>query len=485
LKIVPDYNSTSTGSADVNDFVCQSEGPIADHWSQLTHVQFGDLNNKAPFMFHSVRSLGFAMFEPCYWTDFMRCRLLQHALDQFNILLRITDPVDKARAQIQTFQNLSVLRPGVNVVPASERWQVDADLIESVMANTKQLQSEASTVYTQSVDNGNKREQTAFETGVKVQQNNSMLSGLMLTAFTYEKFFGKEICRRFCLENSDDDDVKDFQSECKAAGIPDEWIDVKKWRVEPTSPLGSGNPTMALVEAQNALQLRPMLDPEAQSDALHDAAVQMVGAKRARRWVKTKSNAVSDASTAAANAFPILMLGLPPQIPEGLNPIQQIQTLFGLAGGYIARIEQTTKVPDPKELAGLGNVSQYLSKLVGGIRGDTGNEAKYKEFAHDLSQLNNEIKKLSQSLNQQMAKSGQQGGAGAETAAKINAINATTQAKLAAKQAETAQKLKLKELADIQKSRHKDAGFVGEQRRKDVATVAETARNSLRTPLEE
>lgn len=485
LKVVPDNNSSSTGAdADVNEFVCQSQGPIADHWSQLTHVQFGDLNNKAPFMFHSVRSLGFAMFEPCYWTDFMRCRLLQHALDQFNILLRVTDPIDKARAQIQTFQNLSILKPGVTVVPSTERWQVDAELVESVMANTKQLQAEASTVYTQSVDNGNKREQTAFETGVKVQQNNSMLSGLMLTAFTYEKFFGKEICRRFCLANSDDDDVNEFQSECKAAGIPDVWLDVKKWRIEPTSPLGSGNPTMALVEAQNALQLRPMLDPEAQADALHDAAVQMVGAKRAKRWVKVKSNAVSDASEAAANAFPLMMLGLPPQIPEGLNPIQQIQTLFGLAAGYIARIEQTTQVPDPKEIAGLGNVSQYLAKLVGGMKGDTGNQPKYKEFAHDLSQLNNEIKKLSQALNQQMAKQGRANGEGAETAAKVQSIVATTQAKIESQRAITAQKLKQKELSDIQKSRHKDINVLGDQKRKDVAAIADTARKTFQTENE-
>jgi hypothetical protein len=491
LKVVPDDTSTSGDVSEANEnFVCQSEGAIADNWRQLTHVQFGDLNNKAPFMFHSVRSLGFAMFEPCYWTDFTRCRMLQHTLDQFNILLRVTDPVDKARAQIQVFQNLGVVKPGVSFIPNNERWQVDAGLVESVLAQTKQLQAEASTAYTQSIDNGNQREQTAFETGVKVQQNNAMLSGLMLTAFTYEKFFGKEICRRFCLQNSDDEDVKDFQQACKKAGIPDEWLDIKKWRVEPTSPLGNGNSTMAMVEAQNALQLRPMLDPSAQAEALHDAAVQMVGAKRAKRWVKMNPAVTSDAANAAANAFPLMMLGLPPQIPEGLNPIQQIQTLLGLCGGYIAKIEQTTKIPAPPELIGLKNVAAYITKLVTGMKGDTGNEALYKQFAHDLSQLNNEIKKLEMAMNQAMQKNGQGNGVPAETQAKIQAIAATTQAKLAGKQAETASKLKQKELADRQKMRHKDSAFVKEQQRKDVGTVAEIARTTAKTktakkPLEE
>ena len=162
-----------------------TEGPIAPSWRQILHVQFGDLNNKAPFLYHSVRSLGFALFEPCYWTDFTRNRLLKHTLDQFNILLRITDPVDRARAQIQVFQNLGVVKPGVSIVPAAERHQIDAQLAEMALAMGKQLQQEASTAYTQNIDTGTQKEQTAFETGVKVQQTNAMLSGLMLTARIY------------------------------------------------------------------------------------------------------------------------------------------------------------------------------------------------------------------------------------------------------------------------------------------------------------
>jgi hypothetical protein len=224
-----------------------------------------------------------------------------------------------------------------------------------------------------------------------------------------------------------------------------------------------------------------MLDPEAQAEALHDAAVQMVGAKRAKRWIKTGKNTISTASNAAANAFPLLMLGLPPQIPEGLNPIQQIQTLFGLAGGYIAGIERTTKVPSVKELQGLQNVAAYLIKLVTGMRGDKGNEAAYKEFAHDLSQLNNEIKKLGVALASQMQKNQAQNGNGAE-AAKVQSIVETTKAKIAAKQAETAQKLRSKELADRQKARHKDQSLVREEQRKDVRAVTDSARASLREP---
>lgn len=486
LKIVPDNNPTSA-STDDDNFICESEGAIADSWRQILHVNFGDLNNKAPLLFHSVRSLGFALFEPCYWTDFVRCRQVQHTLDQFNILLRVTDPIDKARAAVQVFQNLGVVKPGVTFIPNNERWQVDTDLVESTMAQTKQLQSEASTAYTQSIDNGTAREQTAFETGVKVQQNNAMLSGIMLLAKAFEKTASQEICRRFCLADSDDEDVKEFQKQFSDAGYPKEWLNTKKWRIEINMPLGNGNPTMAMVEAQNVLQLRSLADPTAQQEMAHDAAVQMIGTARAKRFFNSKKQAVSVASNAAANAFPLMMLGLPPQIPEGLNPIQQIQTLFGLAGGYIAKIEQTTKIPTLVELTGLKNVAAYIAKLVQGMQNDKANEMTFKQFEKDLRQLQIELAKMEQQMNAQIQKNGQGSGIPAETAAKVQSTLAMTAAKIQSKKAETAAKLQQKELTDRQKARHKDKGFVREQQRKDVQTVAEIGRNGAmaRQPLEE
>lgn len=480
LKIVPDMDSYGTGSESADDFVCETTGPIADSWRQILHCNFGDLNNKAPMMYQAVRSVGFANFEPCYWKDFTQCRYLQHVLDQFNILLRVTDPVDKARAQIQSFQNLAVLKPGVSLVPAAERWEVDPKLPESAMAQMKQLQAEASTAYTQSVDNGNKREQTAFETGVKVQQNTAMLNGIMLLAKAFEKTASQEICRRFCLDGTDDPDAIEFQKEFQDEGYPKEWLDVKKWRVEINMPLGSGNPTMAMVEAQNIMQLAPLADPSAQQEMHHDAAVQMIGTARAKKFFSGKQKPVSDANSAAAAGFNTMMLGLPPQIPAGLNAIQQIQTLFMMAGGYVSKIEQTTKVPTPSELIGLKNVASYIGKLVMGMKGDKGNEVLFKEFGHDLSQLNNEIKKMEQQLNAQMQKQQQQQ-SDPEAQAKIAAIGQTAAAKIRAKNAETVQKLKAKDAAEKQKLVHKNEGFIAQQKRDDVKTVFEAARSSAKS----
>jgi hypothetical protein len=254
---------------------------------------------------------------------------------------------------------------------------------------------------------------------------------------------------------------------------------VKKWRVEISMPLGGGNPTMAMVEAENAMKLRPMLDPSAQSEALHDAAVQMVGSRRAKRWVQTTKKVISDAAAAAAANFPLMMLGMPPSIPEGLNPIEQIQKLLELATRYIVKIQATTKIATPAELVGLQNVSAFIGKLIQGMQGDVGNEPKMKEFAKALATLNNEIKKLQQQLQMEMQKKSQQNGNG-----ELQSKMAETNVKLVGKQAETQQKLKSKELADIQKRRHKDTSFVADQKRKDVQTLADITRQS-RQPLGE
>jgi len=170
-----------------------------------------------------------------------------------------------------------------------------------------------------------------------------------------------------------------------------------------------------------------------------------------------------------------MMLGMPPSIPEGLNPIEQIQKLLELATRYIVKIESTTKLATPMELIGLQNVSAFVGKLIQGMQGDVGNEPKMKEFAKALSQVNNEIKKLQQHLQMQMQKQQQQNGNG-----ELQAKMAETRVKLAGKQAETQQKLKSKELADIQKRRHKETDFRASQKRENLKAVAESVRGGLK-----
>jgi hypothetical protein len=221
-----------------------------------------------------------------------------------------------------------------------------------------------------------------------------------------------------------------------------------------------------------------MLDPSAQNEALHDAAVQMVGGRRAKRWVQTTKRAVSDAAFAAATNFPLMMTGMPPSIPEGLNPVEQIQKLIELTVRYIARVEMTTKIASPMELMGLKNVASEIGKLIAGMKGDVGNEAKMKSFAKAWSQILNGIKKLEQ--HTQMAMQKQQAENGKDDD-QTGQIMAETRAKIAAKNAETKQKLMAKEASERQKRRHKDLAFVSDQRRENLRAATDAVRGSVRS----
>lgn len=473
MRIVPENSTVREGTDEV--FLWESETPIAEKREQLLHCQFGDLNNDAPFLYHSQRSLGFALLEPTYYTNLARCRALQHMMDQFNIWLRITDPPDKARAQIQEFNNLSVIRPGVTVVPQTERHQIDSNFLEMMMAQLKQLQGEASAAYTQQLDTGTQKEQTAFETRVKLEQVNAMMGGILLNAFKYAQFEYEEICRRFCLPRSTDPDILMFQKRCRQAKIPTKWLDVDLWDVEPVTPLGMGNPTMAAAEAQELMQARGAYDPEAQQEILHEfTLVTTKDPRKAARWAPLgKKKGASNAQKFAEADFTVLMRGLPADAVEDQNLIGQIETLLGLLSGEITIV--TTKLggmADIREIVGLQNVEQHIGQLLEMVAGDEANAELINNMKKALGKLSNDTKGFIQRLQQQQKAAQQQNGEGGlspEVTAKIHAQMATSAAKIAAK-----------EKSDAQKMKQRGQQFVMEERRKDAQSFAEIQREAVK-----
>lgn len=462
----------TTGAKD-DQFLWKSEKPVAEKWQHLLHCQFGDLSNKAPFLYHSVRSLGFALMEPTFYTNLTRCRLLQHIHDNFNIWLRTTDPIEKARAQIQEFSNLGMLRAGVSVVPQSERHQIEADLVEMGMSQLKQLQQEASSSYTQSIDTGTQREQTAFETNVKIQQVNSMMSGLLLKAFTYETFFYEEICRRFCRPKSSDPDVKKFQERCARAGIGKQWLDVDQWDVQPVTPLGMGNPTVAQAAAKQLLEILPLLDPTAQQEAKHEIVLTITNdARKAARWVPLgKGRGVTDGQRDAQGMFGTLMQGVPVPPREGLPAIDQVEALLPLMAGKIVMMDKRDNMGTPEEIAGLQTVAQYVSTLIQQIGQDKNEKARVKQYGDALGKLMNQVKALSQRGTEARAK---QDGNGVDPAvmAKIQSLlmQSKVKAQTSIQKAQLTQKLK--EDAHIRDQRRADAmAFRDIERERELSKV--------------
>jgi hypothetical protein len=456
-------------------FLWKSDRPVAKKREHLLHCQFGDISNKAPFLYHSVRSLGYLLYEPCFYDNLTMSRLVEHTHDNLNVWLRVTDPVDKARAQMQEFSNYGVLRTGVSIVPQSERHQIDADLTESVLAQLRQRKNDASSTYTQSLDTGTKKEQTAFETSVKLQQVNAMTSGLILTAGKYETYLDEEICRRFCNRETDNEDIKLFQKRCKQAGIPDQWMDVDMWDVEVVMPLGMGNPTLAEAKADQLMQIRAACDPTAQQEILHEKILVTTNdPRKAARWAPLgKGRGITDGARDAQAIFGTLMQGVPVPIREGLPVGDQVDALLPLYAGKIDQLTKRDNMATPEEAQGLAEVNAYLTKLVEQMAQDPAQKAKVKEYMDSIGKLFNEVKGLAQRGQQHAQEQNGNGGLTPEVQAKIHAIMATAAAKV-----------KSTEIKDQQKQAHKEKGFIKEQRRKDADTFATIQRDAEKAKVQ-
>ena len=455
------------------------ETVFADSLDKILHVQFGDLNSRSPFLWHSVRSLGFLLKEPCLWMNIFRCRVLAHCMENMNIGFRVSNPADRGRIQKLELMNKFILPDGASIVPNTERHQIDAGLIETTMAQLKQLQGEAAVSFTQDLDTGNSsKEMTATETMARVSQVNALMSGLLLTAFTYEKFAYIEICRRFCLKGTEDKECRKFQEECKRAGIPDALMNHEVWEIEPEAPLGAGNPTMEMAQAQALMQVRSLHTPEQQQQILHmydEAVTGDANIAESLAPIRPKP-VITDAETAAQFAFGVLMQGIPVNLPEQLNVTDQINTLLGMLESVVMPLTETMGGPgvaSEQQIKGFQTVAQYIGTLLERLAQDENERPRVRQYMDFISQLLNEVRAFEQRLMEQKQAEAENGGMSPEAQAKIleAGIVADTKAKLS-------------EQAAARKLAQKEQAFAGQEQRKDIQTAADVQRQLLKAKVE-
>lgn len=485
MVVVPD-TATKSYPASLDDnskdaFIYESKKPIASDLSRLLHVQFGDLNNKAPFLWHSVRSLGFLLMEPCYWTNLLRCRFVQHVFETLNIWLRINDPSDRDRAQKIELFDRAVIPSGIEVIPQTQRHNIDPNLINNVMAQLRQLMSEASASYTQEIDTGTNKEQTATETMAKVSQVNAMMSGLLATAFMYESFSYEEICRRFCLSNSEDADVKEFQRECKKQKVPREWLNVNLWQITPEIPIGSGNPTMEMTQAQMLMQHRPMYSPTGQAQILHlftEAATgNPVLAELLAPAVAKRD--ITDSQEIAGASFGALMQGVPPPVREDVSNTEMVEVLIGMLAGKITALAKAGNMATAQDIIGMQTVAGFIEERIQMISADETQRQVTRQFADDLKNLTNEIKGFAQRFAEEEKK--KQAAADPAMMAKAEATKVQAQQQIALNEQSHQQSLKQGNESFAAEQQRKQAEFVAEQRRLDAEAQAEIERTQALT----
>lgn len=464
LVLVPDENTL--GGTSARQMLYDSRTPVADDLGNILHVQFGDLNNKAPFLYHSVRSLGFLLMEPIFHSNLLQCRFMQHIHEHMNIWLRSTDPAGRAKAQLVNLYNKAFLPEGLSIVPQAERHQIDVGLFEQGLAITKQLKNEASVSYTQDSE-GRSEDETATAVMARVNQVNAMMGGLIALAAEEEQFADAEICRRFCLKGSENPEARKFIQACKQFGIPSQFLDSEMWDVEREIPIGGGNPTMEMAKIQQLMAWREKFPPQAQQEILYEAAITITDdPRKAERWVPIDdAGGITAAQEHAELAFGALMQGVPVTAKNGFNPIDQVETLLGSLAGVITRIEKTGNMATPAEVFGLRNVEKYAAALIQQLAQDEQQKPIAKQMADTLGKLMNTVKGFEQRLSQN---NGNGNGDGKQQAALLQA----------------ATKIKISEAKSQQQQRHKEQAFQLDQRRKDAEALAQISRDHLKTAEE-
>lgn len=473
LRVVVDATATGNVASSQDFLYDDGDTEFAPSLDQILHMQFGDLNNKAPFLLYSVRSLGFLLMEPCYWSNITTLRAIQHCLENMNAWLRIDDPAGRGRAQTVELMNKGILPAGVTIVPQAERHQINTQVLEVVQDRLKMLMDQASVSYTQDSQGQQSPDETATAVMARVSSVNAMMSGLLATAFNYAVFEYREICRRFCRKGSNDKDVIKFREQVLALNIPEIWLNSEKWEVEPEMPIGNGNPTMEQVQINQLMSARTAFSPEAQNEILHEFVTSTTGdPRRADAWVPlNKALQMTQAQEYAELVFSTLMLGVPTQGRSELNPVEQVEVLIGLMAGVIARIESTTNMATPAELAGFAQTEQFIQGLIQRIGQDPANIPVAKDASDKMGKLSNTVKGFEQRAQQaaQAAQQNGQNGNDGGAAAKVASAQITATATARIKEAEAAQKM-----------HHKETQFVLGEKRKDEQTLAQIERDKAK-----
>lgn len=466
LLLDKDNTTIQLDEEDKSGFIYSPPTPFSPTLDQMIHFQFGDGNNVPPFMYHSIRSLAYLVYELLWTLNRLNCQFAQHVFEQLMTWLVVNDPSDRSRIDKISMQPpYAILPDGVRVVPATERYKIDPELVNLLHAQFRQNVSESTSTYTQQIDNGTQKERTKFEVEAILSQISALMSSMLNLAYNQEYYAYKEICRRFCIHRSSDFDVKHFQSDCVQDGVPMKYLNVERWKITPEQVLGAGNKMLELAQARELRAMRPDLPPTSQQkvDRIYITAL-TDDSKMAEALVPT-APVISSSIHDAQQSFGTLMQGVEVEPQEGVNHQEQIVTMLKMMGAVIQRIASTDGMGTPVDVLGLRTCAIYTAKHIGMLAQNPENKAMVKQFGDALGKMMNQIKAFSQRQAEQKNSQPQ--------------IDPETIAKIRGMMMLDTQKVKSKEMQNAQRLRHKEQGFIADQQRKNMEALTSTFQDSF------
>ena len=382
--------------------------------------------------------------------------------------------------------NRGIIDKSVEFVPQAERWQVNAQLIESAMNENRRIVESNTSSYTaqpQDQNQGGSRK-TKFQVMAEINHTTALVQSAFNQAYFYQKDEYKEIARRFFRKNSDDIDVLKFRAACLRKGVPESCLKFEACEIFPTQVMGAGNKTAEMAISEQLMQMRNMFDPEPQREILREVTFNITGdASKAERWVPDAPVRVTDAVHDAEMSIGTLMAGAHVSLKTGMNHKEYVTTLLGNLQLMIQKNMKAGGMATQKEIEGYQAIAQLITQHLQILAQDKAEKAFVADAQKLLAKLMNEVRAFAQRLQEQMKKQQQaaQAGQNGVEQAKVQGAVQLTKVKLQGKQAETKQKLQQKQAEFQQKMQQEAMEFRADQHRQNLEALHEHARKRIST----
>lgn len=463
---------------------------FAQSWQQVVHCNFGDCSCVAPFKYHSVRSLGWMLWAVVDIQNQLDCKMTEQAFSDLLWFFRVAGQNEFNRIKKANFFHMGVIPQGISMLPAAERPAPNPEFIEMVLARNRDLITRHSAAYTRGNQQQARGEKEKTATQVMAEENavNTLVSGVITMAATYENFKAREICRRLCIKNNPDPMARKFRKGCLDDGVPAEYLDSERWDVECEPAMGAGNKTVQMAIVQYLNSVRQNLGPDGQRKVDHmgiltvTANAQVAEDLAPIRGQEPISASAHDAELATDRLMRGLSLTPTPQMVHEDYVKVWLKDMTGIVG----QIQQSGGVGTREQVAGLGNMAKHVGEFLQ-IMGQNKEEGpKVKQYGQALGQIMNLVKGFAQRLQQQAAAGNGQGGMDGKDKAKIAAtmMMAETKSKIAERSAgqRTAQKQVSFEMKEQQQERKHRADLRRDAQGHALDVAGEMVKSRLRSP---
>jgi hypothetical protein len=400
-------DTTGSGGRNRDGFLYSSgKRRYANDRSEILHCQFGDCSCVAPFKYHSVRSLGWMLWGVSDLQNRLRCKITEQAFSDLMWWFRTASASDLQRVRKANFLHMGAIPAGVDFLKPGDRYSPAPQFIELVLQQNRQLMSENAASYTRDSGEGREGEMTATEVMSRANSVNTLVSGVMNLAYTYEKFKGVEILRRLLLKGNPDRRARDFRKDLLHAGVPEDHLVPEIWECEAERAVGNGNKTVEMGIVQYLNSVRKNFGPDAQRHVDH-LCVEIVTqqADLAEDLAPLKQDQAASPSTHDAEmASQRLMSGLPFTPPKSAIYEDYVVTWLRDMAVIVQQGQQSGGMVSQQQIVGLTNMVAHVKKFLDFMAkdSDADEKAKVRSYEAALSKLENFIRAFQQRLAQQM-----------------------------------------------------------------------------------